>query len=130
MHPYPYDKCEQPPDEDATPARGRGLAPALDDGEIFRQLIKTELRNGRLTPSRRRRIVRYAAKLRMSAVEAGQLIARCREEALQSDHPTERFHALRLVEPETGHTPITLRISLVIALAILVDLLVLGWPWR
>ncbi len=130
MHPYPYDEGEQPPDEYPAPARGQGSAPALDESEIFRQLIKTELRNGRLTSSQRRRIVRYAAKLRMSAVEAGQLIARCREEALQSDDPTERVHALRLVQPETGHTPIALKISLVIALAILVDLLVLGWPWR
>ena len=130
MHPYSYDEREQPPDEGTTPAGARGLAPALDDAEIFRQLIKTELRNGRLSSSQRRRIVRYAAKLRVSAVEAGQLIARCREEALHSADPTERVHALRLVEPETGHTPVALRISLVIALAILVDLLVLGWPWR
>ena len=105
------------------------FAPAIDNREIFRELIKDELRNGRLSAAGRRRIVRYAANLRMSAVEAGQLIARCREEALKSHDPVERFHALRLVQPEPSRAPIALKISIVVALAILADLLILGWPW-
>lgn len=60
---------------------GREERPApIELGETFRQLIIDELRNGRLTPVRRRRIVRYAAHLGVSAVEAGHLIAVCREE--------------------------------------------------
>jgi hypothetical protein len=129
MHTFPADNGEHSVGEADRSAKDLKFAPAIDNGEIFRQLIKDELRNGRLTRTRRHRIVRYAAKLRMSAVEAGQLIARCRDEALQSIDPVERLHALRLAEPEPSSIPIALKISTVIALAIVVDVLILGWPW-
>ena len=129
MHTYPRGERGRSAGEDGTPGDRIEFVPAIDNGQIFRQLIMDELRNGQLTRARRRRIVRYAAKLRMSAVEAGQLITRCTEEALKSPDPTERFHALRLVEPTPTKVPIALKISIVVALAILVDLVVLGWPW-
>ena len=91
--------------------------------DIFRRLIVDELRSGRLTPARRRRIVRYACQMGLSAVEAGQLMAACREEALASRHPVERRTALRLVEPPLDPVPVGTKIVLavgVIALGVLV----------
>lgn len=105
------------------------FAPSIGTDDIFRQLIADEIRNGRLSPSRRRRVVRYAAQLGLSAVEAGELIVACREEALQSNDSTEQFHALRLVEPPPPAVPIPIKIALVVGLAILLDLLVVAWLW-
>ena len=124
MHTYSSDEAERTAGGERTPGGETGFVPTIESGEIFRQLIKDELRNGRLTPARRRRIIRYAAKLRMSAVEAGQLITRCREQALESRDPAERFHALRLVEAKPSKIPIPLKIAIVVALAILADLLI------
>jgi len=105
------------------------FVPSIDTNEVFRQLIVDEIRNGRLTPARRRRIVRYAAQLGLSAVQAGRLIAACRQEVLQGRDPTERYHALHLVEPTPTRVPTHIKIALVIAGAIVLDLLLLNWLW-
>ena len=100
---------------------------SLNTHDIFRELIATELRDGRLTASRRRRIVRYAAHLGLSAVETGQLIARCRDEALQSDNPHERAHALRLVEPEPARIPKILWVAIAVIVFAALNALALNW---
>ena len=61
------------------------FAPSIDMTTIFRDLIADEVRTGRLTRARRRRIVQYAAHLGLSAVQVGRLIAECQEEATRSD---------------------------------------------
>ena len=88
--------------------------------EIFRELIAQEVRSGRLTPSRRRRLVRYAEQLRLSAVETGRLIAECRDEALESDDPEEIYHALRLVEPPPRTMPFVFKVMVALTVAIIV----------
>jgi hypothetical protein len=95
--------------------------------EIFRRLIAQEVRSGRLTPSRRRRIVRYAAQLHLSAVETGRLIAECREEALHSEDPEEIYHALRLVEPPPATMPWPLKAAIALAGAVVVNLVLSKW---
>ena len=99
----------------------------IDTKEIFRRLIAQEVRSGRLTPSRRRRIVRYAAQLHLSAVETGRLIAECREEALESEDPVEIYHALRLVEPPPATMPWPLKIAIALAGAVLINLILSKW---
>ena len=74
-------------------------ARTISHREIFREMIAEEVRRGRLDRARRQRIIRYAAQLGLSAVEAGAMIQECRAEALQSDDPAVRTYALRLVEP-------------------------------
>ena len=96
----------------------RDFVRRIDTQEIFRELIAQEVRSGRLTPSRRRRIVRYAAQLHLSAVETGRLIAECRAEALESDDPQEIYHALRLVEPPRAEMPVAFKVAIVAAGAI------------
>ena len=103
------------------------FVPSIDTKDVFRQLIVDEIRNGRLTPARRRRIVRYAAHLGLSAVQAGRLIAACREEVLQACDPTERYHALRLVEPTRTRVSTHVKIALVVAGAIILNLVLLNW---
>jgi len=99
--------------------------PRIDTQDIFRRLIEDELRQGRLTPSRRRRIVQYATQLGLSATQAGRLIAACRDEVLQSPVPEERRFALRLVEPPPARVPTPLKIALVVAVALVLDMLLI-----
>ena len=99
----------------------------IDTKEIFRELIAQEVRSGRLSPSRRRRIVRYAAQLRLSAVETGRMIAECRDEALESEDPEEIYHTLRLVEPPPATMPWPLKIAIALAGAVVVNFLLSSW---
>ena len=119
------------PDRDDARSAFGGYPPnrsrRLDTKEIFRELIAQEVRSGRLTPSRRRRIVRYAAQLHLSAVEAGRMIAECREEALESEDPEEVYHALRLVEPPPAELPVAVKIAIALAGAILLNLMLSKW---
>ncbi len=103
--------------------------PKIEMRNIFHQMIADELRNGRLTRHRRKRVIRYAAQLGLSAVEAGRLITTCREQVLESADPIERRHALKLVEPEPERIPIAFKLAVAVALGIAVDLLLFGWPW-
>jgi len=123
------DGCRYSSGPDRTYNETPEFVPQIDTHEVFRALIADEIRNGRLTPVRRRRIVRYAAGLKMSAVEAGRLIAACREEILTSEDPTGRRHALRLVDPQPERISAPLKISILVALAIIADLMIVKWLW-
>ncbi len=103
--------------------------PKIEMRDVFHQMIADELRNGRLTRDGRKRVIRYAAQLGLSAVEAGRLITTCREQILESAEPVELRHALKLVEPDPERIPAAFKLALVAALAIAVDLLLFGWPW-
>ena len=103
------------------------FTPSIDTRDVFRALIEDELRGGRLTRARRKRIVQYATQLHMSAVEAGELIEACRLSSLRSEHPVERRCALRLVRRDAPRIPTAWKVSLVIAAAIVIDLVVLKW---
>jgi len=71
--------------------------PTMPIDDLFRELIRAEIRHGRLSPWRRRRIVQYAAQLKLSAVEAGRMIEECRDELLTDEDPLAAEHAFALV---------------------------------
>lgn len=99
--------------------------PSIDTHVVLERLIADELRAGRLTPGRRRRIVRYAAGMGLSAVQAGRLVSRIRDEALASDDPELRSHALRLAAPAEKRIPGHQKMVLIVAAAILIDIILL-----
>ena len=105
------------------------FVPSIDTEEIFRRLIADELRAGRLSRAKRRRVVQYATQMGLSAAQARRLIAACRDEALRSGDPIERRYAFRLVEPSPARIPTPLKIAMVIAAAIVLDLLIVYWLW-
>ncbi len=80
---------------DAAPPQTHTFIPPTE--LILRTMIETEIRTGRLTPARRRRVVKYAMGMGLSAIEAGRLVAQCRDEALAGDDPVARETALKLV---------------------------------
>lgn len=109
--------------------RSRAAQSPLDTKAIFRQMIEEEVRNGRLTPWRRRRIVRYAAQLRLSAVEAGKLIEECRRE-VQAER-TQRPALTYVAEVDESGDPVSTstvwKIWFIVVAAIVFDLLLLKW---
>ena len=98
----------------------------ISEEEIFAELIHAEVRNGPLTAARRRRLVRYAAHLHLSAVDVGQMITQCRASLdACTPRPTPR-PMLKLVpapEPRRSFT----RIGAVVAAALAIDVLILWW---
>jgi len=70
-----------------------------DTKTVFRELIVSELRAGRLTRSGRARIVRYSSRIGLTAVEAGQLISQCAKEALDDVDPEVKQLAFQLTTP-------------------------------
>ena len=100
--------------------------------EVFRALIKEELRHGKLTPLRRRRIIQYAAAMGLSAAQTGALIEQCRREALENGSPEIRRQDLRLVHPEPPIVPAGIKLALAAGIAVILNLLLLnvlqsGW---
>lgn len=98
----------------------------IDNQTIFRELIAGEVRAGRMNRAQRRRIVRYAAQLGLSAVEAGELISECQMAALARDD----FEPPRLAQlpiKETGGARSGIARATLVAAALIIELLLLGW---
>lgn len=119
----------RPADDGRDSANPASFSPPIETRDVFRQLIVDEIRNGRMTRARRKRIVQYAAQMGLSAVEAGRLIAACRDELLQSESAETRGHALRLVEPESERIPTVYKIWAIIAIVTILDLWLLARIW-
>lgn len=66
----------RPPDD--APVRHHGK---IEMAEILRTMIAAEVRHGRLTPKRRKRIIQFASQLGISPVQAGNLLQACCEES-------------------------------------------------
>jgi hypothetical protein len=105
------------------------IVSSLGTRSIFRQLIFDEIRSGRLTAARRRRIIAYAARLGLSAVQAGELIAACREQVLANGDSVERAHALQVILPLRRRVPTGVRMAAVAITAIVLEWLFLRWRW-
>jgi hypothetical protein len=107
-----------------------GRGPRLTTESIFREMIAQELRAGRLTRAGRRRIVQYAAQLGLSAIDAGRLLAECRDAALHSEDPRERRLALRVAREAAPPNHVPLRRALAVTAAMAIQLALLAWLLR
>jgi hypothetical protein len=99
---------------------------------IFREVVLWELANGNLSARRRRRLVQYAAALRISAAEAGQLIQEARQaldaelaaQAGQTDTP--RLRLVTSDQQEQSGWPTWAKLSAAVAV-IATARFVFGW---
>jgi hypothetical protein len=90
---------------------------------VFREAVRWELSRGRLSKWRRKRLVQYAAALRISAVEAGQLI----QEAVQAEYEADRAAEpdapqLRLVSADPPGWPTWAKLATALAVVLAVKL--------
>jgi hypothetical protein len=90
--------------------------------DIFREMVRGEARNGRLSATRRKRLIQYAAALQLTPVQAGRIVTEvCRE----FDHPSEFEPPVlyRVVEAAAApkRWPIWLKITLALLVAFFVD---------
>lgn len=113
---------------DEAPARPPH-AVEVNVAEVIERVIEMEIRSGKLTPARRRRLVRYAASLGLSAREAGELVQRCAERAAESDNPLERRAALRLVRPPADRRPWAAIAAVVILAFAVLKIVTVGVRW-
>jgi len=107
-------------------------ATSISAKAVFRQLIDEEVRSGRLTALRRRRIVRFAAGMGLSATEVGRLIQECREEAERRIEATQADHGLRLAFPDGDaarfwHGRLPYMVFAGLLLSVLIHRLIVTW---
>lgn len=76
----------------------------LNNKAIFRRLISQEIRNGRLSTYRRRRIVQYAAHLGISAVDMGKMIEHCSQKCFEESMQKNAQPDIRLVKTSAGRS--------------------------
>jgi len=95
--------------------------------KIFREMVRGELADGRLSTRRRRKLVRYAASLRISAVEAGELIQEVvRAEGGLDTGINEPAPHLRLVPAPKRTWPTWAKLTAALAAVLLAKLVVLA----
>ena len=116
-----HDRCADAP-------RGSVAPDPLDTRAIFEKLIENEVRSGRLSPWRRRRIIKYAAQLRLSAIEAGKMIDECRRR-MEADRATDPRPAFKIIrqEDDNADAATVWKIWLIVVAAIIFDLLMIKW---
>lgn len=103
------------------------FAPAIDPRDIFRQLILDEIRSGRMTPRRRRQIVRYARDMGVPNRIIDRFMVECRNQLLRSPDPDERRHADEAAHIEGDWLPEVLRVANTVAALVAGYLLLLNW---
>ena len=116
---------------DTGSGRSNRLLESLETRDIYEQMIDHELRVGRLSPSRRKRIIRYAAGLGLSAVEAGKLVDACQAKIASEQGQPDPSPTLKMAESSpTPNQPARIdaiwKIGAVVLLAVVVDLMMLG----
>ena len=124
---------EQPADSNAAapapqPAAGDEVGQhdrRIASREVFEALLDAELRSGRLDRAGRRRIIAFASQLGLSALEVGRMIEQARKTALEDEDPAARHHALTLVDPPVERVPIVYKLTVLVVIAILADLVYL-----
>ncbi len=67
---YPFNN-----DDSAKPIHGGPQFSRGECHEIFKEMVRAELRNGPLVPRRRKRLIQYAAALQLRPLEASRIIS-------------------------------------------------------
>ena len=112
----------RPPFEAAQPEQRR--LHKIETAEIFRGMIEWEIRSGKLTSSRRRRIIQYAAQLGLSPIDAGQLITTVCRDAMDNE-PQDL--TLRYVAPHRFPWLTRARCAILLGLLLIAEFFVLRW---
>ena len=90
---------------------------------IFRRMIENEMRAGRMSKGRRRKLIQFGSHLGLSPVEVGELIARCRmEEPGEEPEPDVLPYV-----PAAQRRLWSARFAMLLGVALLLEFVVLTW---
>ncbi|GJM26821.1 MAG: hypothetical protein DHS20C16_32360 [Phycisphaerae bacterium] len=121
---YPFNQ-----DDSAKPIHGGRHFSRSESHEIFKEMVRAELRNGPLAPRRRKRLIQYAAALQLRPLEASRIITSI---SRASGHDTEPTDFLKLLVPQQDqdspkrHWPTWVKIALPLAAAFSIDQIIRG----
>ena len=101
--------------------------PRIDTAEILGRIIAEDLRSGRLTARRWRAISRYAEDFGFSEAQTDRLIHQCRNEALASSDPVERYYGRRLSMPMRSMALSAVRFAILAACLIALEIVLLDY---
>ncbi len=129
MHNLKFDPGNPRLDQIRTPTKSSNFEPNIPVEDIFEQMFALELRDGKLTPKRRKRLVQYAAQMGLSARQAGMLLERSCQRAIEDGVEPAYSHALRIADPPPPRISEPVRIAAIIAISLVVDTLLIYWLW-
>lgn len=100
--------------------------------QIFKEMVRAELRNGPLAPRRRKRLIQYAAALHLKPLEASRIITSIsRAEGISKAEGVETIlpNRLRSVQPTDHdatnyHLPVWVKLVVPLTAAFLIDRLI------
>jgi hypothetical protein len=121
---YPFKQ-----DDTAKPIHGGPRFSRGESHEIFKEMVRAELRNGPLAPRRRKRLIQYAAALQLHPLEASRIITSISRASGHATQPPEFFKILNFPkdhESTQRHWPIWVKIALPLAAAFLIDQIIRG----
>ena len=90
----------------------RGSA-RLDARNVFCEMVRGEIRGGRVSPARQARIISLAAEIDIPDDEAIELIAQCCREAVGSGDPVVIEHAHRMSQARATAARVLLIVAVI-----------------
>lgn len=125
MSVFPFHQDDQPKPSHSGPSFSR-----QECHQIFKEMVRAELRNGPLAPHRRKRLIQYAAALHLKPLEASRIITSISQaEGIEPNQPT-RLQLLQAAGVETAreyHVPVWMKVLIPLIAAFLIDRIIRQW---
>ncbi len=104
MQIYPFDQ-----DDSAKPVHSGPQLSRHESIEIFKEMVRAELRNGPLAARRRKRLIQYAAALQLRPLEASRIITSI---SIATGQEPERTDLLTIFKSKSDQESASYRIPL------------------
>ena len=86
--------------------------------EVFREMVRAEMRNGYLSPTRRKRLIQYAAAFDLTPIEAGKIVTEVYRETVQTNADAPVLYRFVETAAKPHHWPIWLKLGLAVLAAV------------
>jgi len=110
---YPFNRKDPPRPLHTGPQLSRS-----EGHQIFKEMVRAELRNGPLAPHRRKRLIQYAAALQLKPLEASRIITSiCRVEGMESTVEKRQSAPLSWSNEDSAESRLPVGLMIIIPLA-------------
>ncbi|MCA9252566.1 MAG: hypothetical protein R3E58_13265 [Phycisphaerae bacterium] len=121
---YPFHR-----DDSAKPIHSGRRFSRGECHEIFKEMVRAELRNGPLAPRRRKRLIQYAAALQLHPLEASRIITSISRTVGHESPQTELPKVFAFTNDEDAspaHVPTWVKVVVPLLAAFAVDQIIRG----